>query len=147
MKEDKINLFIKLFHYWCGRLKIKKPIVVKKDNRITPACEIANWADDEKICLLYNSKIISKCSKPLLISYIFHEIEHILHPLPYSTEKEKIKCEYSAEKFSFEMTKKYYPKQYKLLIQEYKENNYLGSYKDRDIIAYKALKKLKNIWR
>lgn len=146
MNNEQIELFIKLFHYWCGRLKISKPIVIKKDNRITCVCEIDNWIDIKQICLRYNSKIIAKASKPLLISVIFHEISHLINQLPYSTDKEKIKSETTAEKFAFEMTKKYYPKQYKLLIKEYKENNYLENYKTSDIIAYKALKKLKNIW-
>jgi len=143
MKETKSQYLTRLFHYWCGRCKVKKPITVVEDKRIKLPMLIDNWDDEEKICMRYNPNIIKNEKKFVIINYIFHEIGHLIHKLPYNTYKQKVKAEREAEKFALAMMKKYYPKQYKLFVKYVKEVKTLEFFKKTDKLYYDAFKYIK----
>ena len=143
MKETKSQYLTRLFHYWCGRCKVKKPVIVIEDKRIKSPMLIDNYQDEKKVCMRYNPNIIKNEKKFVIINYIFHEIGHLLHNLPYNTYKQQVKAEREAEKFSLAMMKKYYPKQYKNFIQYIKEKKILENLKNTDKLYYDAFKFIK----
>jgi hypothetical protein len=143
-KGTKAIQLIKLFHYWCGRLKLPKPVEIRKDNRLDCPLAIDNWQDKNNVCLRYHSRRLGACPKCILISDIFHEIGHLINNLPYNTKKQQIESEYQAEKFSCDMMKKYYPKQYKLLIKRFIKLQRMKYYKKHEPIYYKAFIRIKD---
>lgn len=142
-KETKSQQLIRLFHYWCGRLKLPKPIITLRDNRMDCCCAVDNWEDKKKICLKYHTKRLGQYKKYVLVNLIFHEIGHLIHKLPYNTYKQQINSEYRAEKFSLDMMKKYYTKQYKLFLKWLKRTQKLLQYKKKDKLYYNAYKRIK----
>jgi hypothetical protein len=142
-KETKAQQFIRLFHYWCGRLKLPKPIIAIRDNRMDCCCAVENWWDKEKICLQYHTRRLGQYDKYVLVGLIFHEIGHLINRLPYNTYKQQVHSEYKAERFALDMMKKYYSKQYKLYCQWIKRIKYLQKMKKKDKLYYDAYKKIK----
>lgn len=142
-KETNAQLMVKLFHYWCGRLKLPKPIITIKDNRMDCECAVDNWDDKEKICLRYHTRKLGRKPKCIIINLVFHEIGHLIHKLPYNTYKQQVDSEYQAERFSLDMMKKYYPKQYRLTIKWFKEIDYIKKMKKKDKLYYDAYRRIR----
>jgi len=144
-KKTKSEELIKLFHYWCGRLKLDKPIETYKDNRLDCTVCVDNWDDKNKICLKYNSRKLEQLKKFEIIEDVFHEIGHIIErTLPYDTEEQIIEAEYKAENFAFNMMKKYYAKQYKMLLKYFIKTNMMKKLNKKLPIYYKAFSRIKD---
>ena len=60
------------------------------------------------------------------------------------TKKQKIESEYQAELFSIRLMKKYYSKQYRLLLKRFKDIKRMEYYKNNEPIYYKAFSKIKD---
>jgi len=142
MRKTKSQELIQLFHYWCGRLKINKPVELIKDNRIDCPMEIIT-DDNTKIIAKYNSRIIGQYPHCILLGYIFHEISHILNNLSYNTYKEKVYSEYRAEKSAHSMLQKYYPKEYLEILKYYKKKQTLKKLYKKQRLYYDAFIKIK----
>ena len=89
MKETKLIFTLRLFHYWCGRLKVPYPIQEIRDNRMDTHLAVSGWGNGV-IQLTYNTKRLVNKPTFVIISDIFHEIGHIKNNLPYRTDKQKI---------------------------------------------------------
>ena len=142
-KESKAAQFIRLFHYWAGRLNLAKSIPIIKDNRCDCSVSLSEW-DGENICLVYHSRRLGQLEEFNLINTLFHELGHLSNKLPYRTDKQKIESEYQAEKFSVKMMKKYYPKLYKAMIERMIERSYMKKLEKTDPLYYKAYIKIKD---
>lgn len=143
-KKTKSDELIKLFHYWCGRLKLPKPLEVKKDNRMDCTAAIDNWWDSSTICLKYHSRRVGQLPMCELIGDVFHEIGHVVHNCPYKTEEEIIESEYQAEKFASTMMKNHYPKEYKELLSFMTKKKTMSNLKKKKPIYYKAFSRIKD---
>jgi len=142
-KETKATQFIRLFHYWVGRLNLAKSIPILKDNRCDCAVSLSEW-DNENICLVYHSRRLGQLEDFNLINTLFHELGHFLNKLPYRTDKQKIESEYQAEKFSVKMMKKHYPKLYKTMIDRMVKRGYIKKLKKTDILYYESYIKIRD---
>jgi len=149
MKKCEINLrklsksekFKIMFYYWCGNLKLDV-LPISQDNRLKCICAVEDW-NNKNICLKYNSRILNRRTNAEWIVDLFHEIGHLKHRLPYSTEEEQIESEYQAEKFALKMTRKHYPTLYKEFIKKLKETpTELVKMKKKDMLYYKAFLKI-----
>lgn len=139
-KRTHAEQFISLFKYWCGRLKLPKPIPTVRDNRENCTAALNYWWDKDKIQLQYNTKKLGRLSKSAWMSEMFHEIGHIVNGLPYGTYKTQVISEREAERFSIKMMKKHYPKQFKILIQNFIKYQTMKKYKKdpEDLLYYDA---------
>lgn len=143
-KETKIDYLKRQFYFWCGKFKLEKAVLTKQDNRMDCLMAIDNWNDKENICLVYNEKRLRRAANYLIINYIFHELGHIINNLPYDSKKQIIESEYQAERFSCKMMKKYYPKQYKILLKCMKKKNTMVNLKRDNSLHYQAYKRIKD---
>lgn len=146
-KKSKEKLFLEAFHYWCGRVGIKKIITSIKDDRMNCPCCIDNWSDKEKICLRYNLKKLKTMILAEIYLDVFHEIGHLLENMLYDTDKQKIICERKAEKFALKMLKRNYPKYYNFLLFYYTKTQRILKLKEVDIIYYEAFRHIKEYRR
>lgn len=144
MKETKVQFFLRMFYYWCGKLNLKRPIQAIQDNRLDCSACVDNWDNQKKICVRYNAQVLRMKPKHALLSDIFHEIGHILQNLPYDTEDEMIECEFQAEDFSCQMMKKFYPKQYQQYLRWFKKRKKMKEYQQNKTIYYKAFIRIKD---
>jgi len=145
-KETHAKQFIRLFYYWCGRLKLPKTIPTIKDNRMNCVAALEYWWDKSKIQLKYNTRQLGQQPKCAWMSDMFHEMGHLVNNLPYGTYKNQVISEREAERFSIKMMKKYYPKQFKILIQRFIKQQRLIKYnkKSEDKLYYDAYVQLKD---
>jgi len=133
--------FALLFKYWCGYLKLREDIDIRKDNRYD--CHAAVVDYDVNPYLIYNTKKLAKWPYCFIVCGVLHEIGHLINDLPYKTEKEKIKSEYKAERFALDIMKEHYPKLYKEAIKECKRRMSKSYWKKGNLINYKANMKIK----
>lgn len=143
-KETKAQFLVRYFTYWCGRLKLPKPVIALKDNRLGCTCCIDNWNDKTQICLKYNTKKLRRTPNSFLLSYALHEVGHLIDNLPYDTYEEKVESEYKAEKFAVNTMKKNYPKQYKLLLEYLRIKKTMKNLKKKEPLYFEAYIRIKD---
>jgi len=143
-QETKDIWFERMVHFWMGKLKFDKPIIIKKDNRMDCICCVENWFDPLTICLKYHTKKVSREPKYLLMTDIFHEIGHLVNKLPYDTDKEVVYSEHRAELFATKQMKKHYPKQYIKVLKHMTKHETLKKLQVDDPMYYKAYIKIKD---
>jgi len=136
-KETRVQYFLRMFYYWCGRLKLPE-IQAIRDNRFVYPCAV--WNTDHGTYLLYNEKLIARQPKYVIINYIFHELGHLVHNLPYDSYEEKVISERKAERFALRMMKKHYPKMYQEYTYRARKNRMLEYLKENDKVHYDAWK-------
>ena len=124
-KEPKWKYFERMTHFLMGRFGFDKPITVVRDNRLDCPCCVANWDDTENIQVKYNSRRLGQLPYPYVLSFILHEIGHLVNSLPYETPDEIIISEREAERFSNKWMKKEYPTMYKQMLKRMKEKKSL----------------------
>ena len=131
MKKTKAQVLIQLFHYWCGRLKLK-PVELIKDNRQDCPLSVSNWDEVNKIAVRYHTRRLGQKDYFVFIGDMFHEIGHLIHNLPYDTYEEKKYSEYKAEMFGLKMMRKHYPEEYTKLIQKFIKKQTMTKFKKGD---------------
>ena len=138
----KADIAIRYFHYWCGKLGVDKPIEHRKDNRMD--CSMMIFSSSERVVFKYHTRRIGQMKRYTLLSTIFHEIGHVLDLSPHNTYKQKVRNEYKAELFSVKCMKKYYPEEYKQLLERYRKRNYMKYLKKDEPLYYEAFSKIKD---
>ena len=122
---DKEKYFIENFQYLSKKAGVELEVLIEKDNRLKYYVASVNklkYIDGNKeyfYRVRYNTKVINKVSKDILLFSISHEIGHI--------KKGHFKCprindisklEYQAEKYGLDLIKKVYGlKKYKKAIK------------------------------
>jgi len=140
MTENKIR---DLITYWAGRFNLPLPYLYR-DNRIRNVGYVNACAKHNFYQFVYNFKRLSRLPKAEILQIIFHELGHIKYGyLPKGTEKDLIKNEYMAEKFSVKHLKLYYPDYYKKEVKIWREVLKKGSWGKKYPIHYKAFSKIK----
>ncbi len=142
MKKTKSQQFIELFRYWCGKLNLDENIPVVKDNRYQCYACIEHAPNYGKRVLKYNAKKIARWNEAFLVCGVFHEIAHLMDKMPYRTEKEKILCEYRAERFALKMLKKHYPKLYRQNVRYGRDTLRDAKWAAGDRFNYAVLRKI-----
>lgn len=143
-RKTRATYLVKMFHYWCGKLGLPKPIDTVQDNRMDSHCCVDNWEDKNKMVLKYHTRRLGQFVKCELINTVFHEIGHIINHLPYDTEAQQIESEYRAELFSIKMMKKHKPRLYKMLLQRMRQQQSMIKLKKKDPLYYKAWIRIKD---
>ncbi|MCK5580136.1 MAG: hypothetical protein KAJ18_02570 [Candidatus Omnitrophica bacterium] len=142
MKITKSEEFKILLNYWAGRLNLKGPVKVTQDNRMEyPFAVVA--AKGKNLWVKYNSRKLGKRVKCVWVQEMFHELGHIVKPLPYHTEKQQIINEWVAERFAIKMLKKHYPALYRSYALILKRNKTIEKLKKCDPLHYHAFKQVK----
>ena len=102
------NILIYKIAFWAKRFKLGE-IYLKRDNKTKYMGYISMYEGKPIFC--YNMKYVNE-SKRYTEAFIFHELGHIINKT-YLWKKvkkiDKIRSEYLAEKFCYEMTEKYFP--------------------------------------
>ena len=143
MKKTKGQQFIELFRYWCGRLKLDEDIPIIKDNRYDcPVCVEHSRIRRKKV-LKYNAKKLARWNEAFLVCGVFHEIAHLQESMPYRTKREKVDCEYRAERFALNMLKKYYPKLYRENVRYGRDSLRYKRWHIEDCLNYAVLRRIR----
>ena len=142
MRNTKAQIFIRMFHFWCGKLDLPKTIPIIKDNRMDCYVALDQW-DTEDICLRYHSRRLGQVEEYNLIGFLFHEMGHYINKLPYNNYEQQIVSEWQAEKFSIKMMKKHYPQLFKQMIKKMKKTNYMKKLEKKDRLYYEAFMQIK----
>jgi predicted HD phosphohydrolase len=142
MRKPKYKELEALFHFWCGKLGFKEPLIIKRDNRLDSVMCVEK--KEKKIICSYHSRRVGQKPKCALLSDLFHELGHIKNDLSYNTEKEVIESEKKAELFSIKMMKKHYPSEYKILLERMERMQSMKYWKKKDPIYYEAWKNIKD---
>jgi len=124
-KEPKWKYFVRMAHFLMGRFGFDKPLVVVRDNRIDCPCCVDDWNDAEKIKIQYHSRRLGRVPYCYVLSFLLHEIGHLVNEMPYATDMEVIESEREAERFSNETIKEEYPEVYKQMIKEMRKRKSL----------------------
>jgi hypothetical protein len=109
--------FVKELIKWARILNIGT-FYFHRDDTLSSAASICAMNDD-KPYLRYNLKSINQYGK-YYHEIIFHEFGHIINKHYLRTHislNERVKGEYIAEKYSFEMMQKYFPKRIKSFVK------------------------------
>jgi len=141
-KQTRADIFIKLFHYWCGQLALDENIPFYKDNRYDCHAAVLDY-NTKHPKVIYNSKKLARWDISFVVCGVFHEIAHLINKLPYNTEEEQIKSELKAERYALKMTAKYYPKMYRRNNKLMRERINKPYWRKKNELHYKAFSKIK----
>lgn len=143
-KETHSQYFIRMFYYWCGKLKISEPVRAIKDNRLNSPCEVNLWNDPKNRHIRYHSRKMGAIPKYLILSYVLHEIGHLTESLPYVTDDDKVLSEKTAEEFAIKLMKRYYSYQYGTCLKYMCRCQFMKKIKKQEPIYYKAYIQIKD---
>ena len=141
-KQTRADIFIKLFHYWCGQLALDENIPFYKDNRYDCHAGVIDY-NTKNPKVIYNSKKLAHWDISFIYCSVFHEIAHLIYNLPYTTEENQIKAELNAEKYALKMLAKYYPKMYKKNNKLMRERIQSSYWRRKNKLYYRAFSKIK----
>ncbi len=141
MKEIELR---DLITYWAGRFNLPLPFLYR-DNRMKNIGYVNACSKHKLYRFVYNFERLKRLPKSEIMQIIFHELGHIKYAyLPKRTEKDVIKCEYVAEKFSVKYLKQYYPKYYEKEVKIWRRELKKKNWKEKNPIHYKAFIKIKD---
>ena len=135
----KIDKFKNLFYYLNGKVGLEYLHLHKLDASMKWAFMQVNMVDGKTV--EYNSGKVLRNSKHRILATILHELGHVKNQLPYNSKEQQIKSEYSAERFTLNYLKTYFPKTYTVYLKTLKSD--LKYYKETSKIHYEAFKPIK----
>lgn len=120
MKEHtKINLFTRYCDYWIVKLGLDKryKIIVKKDNRIANRSYVYRCDKSSSYIIKYNTNLLT--NRVEILHVLLHELGHLTYDFRYTNQENH---EYLAELFALKTAKETYPKYYKKMIGQTKQD-------------------------
>jgi len=145
LNYGKIKLFGKKIYLFCDMFNVKRPFVVKPDNRFKKLTAQVlhykhNKTNNSKYIILYNPRQISSLSNWEITYIVLHELGHI----KTKSCLNELESEYRAEKFAYNIIYKFF--KYKLSWYLKYINNYSNSNRN-DIFKKVSIKMQKYIKR
>jgi len=107
---------IRKIRYWAKKFGINK-LHICTDNKTRYQGYVMEISGEPYF--YFNINVVNKSKKGFTEAFIFHELGHILYKTYWYDKREKInriKSEYLAEKFAYEMIEKYFPNKLKRVI-------------------------------
>jgi len=130
--------FKTLASYWCGKLDTPFPIF-KRMNKKSKFLGAVSQVNKNNFYFHYNFRVIKYIDFGELIMFILHEIGHVKNRIKGSY----VKKEYLAETFALKLMKKYFPKEYKKQVKDWKKSLKNKEWQKMFPDHYKAFKKIR----
>jgi len=132
--------FQNLVSYWAGKLRLPLPLY-RKDNRMKWVAFVVYCSDCKVHSITYNFKRIKTLPESEIAGIIFHELGHVKHKT--CNWKNKVRAEYTAEKYSLKCLKIHYPDFYKIEVAGWRKKVKDKKWRKEFPIYAKAFNKIK----